>query len=42
VNLSCHFYAEEPREAFRLRSDCYFEIMETLRDRDIAFAGVAA
>ncbi len=42
VNLSCYFYAEEPREAFRLRSDCYFQIMETLRDRDIAFAGVAA
>ena len=42
MNLSCYFYAEDPREAFRLRSDCYLQIMETLRERGIAFAGVAA
>ena len=42
VNLSCYFFAEDPREAFRLRSDCYLQIMETLRERGIAFAGVVA
>ncbi|HZZ90377.1 MAG TPA: DUF3772 domain-containing protein [Caulobacteraceae bacterium] len=39
VNLACLFYIEDPREAARLRSDCYFEVMDALRAHEIEFAG---
>ena len=42
VNLSCLFYAEDLRHVPRLRSDCYFQIMDALQQHEIAFAGVAA
>jgi potassium-dependent mechanosensitive channel len=42
VNLSCAFYAEDISQAPKLRSDCYFQIMDALSQHEIAFAGVAA
>jgi small-conductance mechanosensitive channel len=41
VNLACYFYVEEPRLAYKARSDCYFEILRVLRENKIAFAGPA-
>jgi small-conductance mechanosensitive channel len=42
VNLSCNFYADDPRQTVRLRSDCYFQIMEALQRHKIAFSGWSA
>ena len=41
VNLTCAFYAEDLNQAAKLRSDCYFQIMDALQRHEIAFAGVA-
>ena len=41
VNLTRAFYADDLNQAARLRSDCYFQIMDALERREIAFAGVA-
>ena len=40
--LACYFYVEDPRLAFKARSDCYFEILRVLGENQIAFAGPAA
>jgi potassium efflux system protein len=42
VNLSCSFYAEDIGQAPKLRSDCYFQIMDALAKDEIAFSGVPA
>jgi small-conductance mechanosensitive channel len=42
VNLSCSFYAEDISQAPKLRSDCYFQIMDALAQDEIAFSGVRA
>jgi potassium-dependent mechanosensitive channel len=41
ANLTCYFFVEEPHLAYKARSDSYFEILETLRKSEIAFAGPA-
>ena len=40
MNLTCAFYAEDLNQAAKLRSDCYFQIMDALQRHEIAFAGV--
>jgi small-conductance mechanosensitive channel len=42
VNLSCAFYADDISQAPKLRSDCYFQIMDALAKAQIAFSGVPA
>ncbi len=42
VNLTCGFYVEEPRMAYKARSDCYFELLDVLQANKIAFAGPGA
>ena len=42
VNLDCVFYAKDLKTVQRLRSDCYFKVMDALRSHGIAFAGIAA
>jgi len=42
VNLDCVFYAKDLKTVPRLRSDCYFQVMDALRSSGIAFAGIAA
>jgi hypothetical protein len=42
VNLTCHFYVEDPSQAYRARSDSYLEILRVLQEHQIAFAGPAA
>lgn len=41
VNLTCHFYVEEPRQVLAARSDSYLEILRVLQEHKIAFAGPA-
>ena len=40
VNLSCFFYVAGPRHTYRVRSECYFDIMYALEANDIPFAGL--
>ncbi|HEX3916285.1 MAG TPA: DUF3772 domain-containing protein [Caulobacteraceae bacterium] len=42
VNLTCFFFVHTPREAYKVRSACYFEILDALQEGEIAFAGLAA
>jgi potassium-dependent mechanosensitive channel len=42
VNLDCLFYARDLKTVQRLRSDCYFLVIDALRQNGIAFAGIAA
>ena len=42
VNLTCFFFVHTPREAYKVRSACYFEILDALQESEIAFAGLAA
>jgi small-conductance mechanosensitive channel len=39
VNLTCFFYVHTPRDAYKVRSACYFEILDALQHDEIAFAG---
>lgn len=41
VNLTCSFFVDEARLAYRARSDCYTQILRALQDNKIAFAGPA-
>ncbi|HEY1751841.1 MAG TPA: DUF3772 domain-containing protein [Caulobacteraceae bacterium] len=40
VNLTCNLYVGDPRLAYRVRSECYFEVLDGLAHYSIGFAGV--
>ncbi|MGH6957588.1 MAG: DUF3772 domain-containing protein, partial [Caulobacteraceae bacterium] len=41
VNLTCYLYVVDVRQAYRVRSECYFEILAAFQKETIAFAGAA-